>query len=87
MLPTAVAFKVAVQGATGWGGAQRSLPTGGAAYGMPSHSFTPFTTMPQTGPLEVITVVPAAQAGAAEARLAGNPTAAAQVAAAIETDR
>src|SRR6266850_7908909 len=86
MLPTAVAFNVAVQGATGWGGAQRSLPTGGAAYGMPSHSFTPFTTMPQTAPLAVITVVPAAH-GCAEARPAGTATAAAQRTAATEADR
>jgi hypothetical protein len=31
MLPKAVAFIVVLQGAAGCGGAQRSLPTGGAA--------------------------------------------------------
>jgi hypothetical protein len=30
---------------------------------MPSHSLTPPTVMPQTGPVLVCTVVPAAQAG------------------------
>src|SRR4051812_27129242 len=85
MLPTCVAFNVPLQGAAGRGGAQRRLPTGGAAYGMPSHSLTPFTTMPQTAPLAVITVVPAAHA-CAEARPAGTATAAAQSTAAKETD-
>src|SRR5215475_5910214 len=65
MWPNWVALSVAVHDAAGCGGAQRRFPTGGVAYGMPSHSLTPFTTMPQTGPFAVITVVPSAQAGAA----------------------
>src|SRR2546425_12288788 len=55
MLPKAVAASVALHGACGCGGAQRRLPTGGAAYGMPSHSLTPLTTMPHTGPVDVCT--------------------------------
>src|SRR3989442_199175 len=47
--------RVALHGACGCGGAQRRLPTGGAAYGMPSHSLTPLTTMPHTGPVDVCT--------------------------------
>ena len=50
-------------GAAGCGGCQRRGPTGGAAYGMPSHSLTPLSTIPQTGPLDVVTVVLAAHTG------------------------
>ena len=87
MLPTAVALSVAVQDAGGRGGAQRRLPTGGAAYGMPSHSLTPLTTMPQTGPLEVCTVVPAAQAGAAAAELVHSAAVTANIAPPSHKDR
>src|SRR5215469_5765138 len=60
-LPNAVASMVADQGAGGCGGCQRRLPTGGAAYGIPSHSLTPLTTVPHTGPSAVATFVPGAQ--------------------------
>jgi hypothetical protein len=63
--PNCVACSVAVHGVGAWGGCQRSAPTGGAAYGMPSHSLTPTAVVlatPQTGPSAVWTVVPAAQA-------------------------
>src|SRR5215471_1675869 len=66
--PKAVALSVAVQDSAGCGGAQRRSPTGGAAYGMPSHSIAPLTTIPQTGPLEVWTVVPSSQGGPAAAK-------------------
>src|SRR6202034_1246368 len=45
--PKAVAASVVVQGAGGCGGSQRSEPTGGDAEGVPSHSVTPLSTMPQ----------------------------------------
>src|SRR5215469_9534938 len=61
-LPYAVACKVDDQGAGGCGGRQRRFPTGGAAYGIPSHSLTPLATVPQTGPSAVWTVVPDVQA-------------------------
>src|ERR1700693_874190 len=80
MLPKAVAASVVLQAACSCGEAQRRLPTGGAAYGMPSHSLTPLTTMPQTGPVDVCTVVPAAQAGAAAAELGDRATATADIA-------
>ena len=47
----------------GCGGCHRKAPTGGAAYGMPSHSLTPVAVVlviPHTGPEAVGTVVPAA---------------------------
>src|SRR5215469_6839577 len=66
-LPNEVACSVVVQGAGGCGGCQRSAPTGGAAYGMPSHWTTPPLTMPHTGPAAVVTVVPAAQGTVASA--------------------
>src|SRR6266849_9472183 len=47
---------------------------------MPSHSLTPLTTMPQTGPVDVCTVVPAAQAGAAAAGFVDEAMATANVA-------
>src|SRR6516164_6074218 len=72
--PKEVALSVTVQGSAGSGGAQRRSPTGGAAYGMPSHSFTPLTTMPQTGPLEVWIVVPSSQGGPAAAKFAQSAT-------------
>src|SRR5215470_314727 len=72
--PKAVAFSVVVQDSAGCGGAQRRSPTGGAAYGMPSHSFTPLMTIPQTGPLEVWTVVPLSQGGAAAAKSVQSAT-------------
>jgi hypothetical protein len=64
-LPNWVACSTDVHRACGWGGCQRSLPTGGAAYGMPSHSRAPPVTIPHTGPDAVETSVPSAQAAAA----------------------
>src|SRR6266851_698099 len=61
-LAKAVAFSVPLQGAAAWGGAQRRFPTGGAAKGIPCHELMPLTTMPQTVPLSVCTVVPASHA-------------------------
>jgi hypothetical protein len=60
-LPNCVACRVVVHGAGGCGGSQRRFPTGGAAYGIPSHSLTPLVVVlviPQTGPEVVCTVVP-----------------------------
>src|SRR4051812_38998982 len=65
--PNAVAANGVVHRAGACGGAQRRAPTGGAAYGIPSHSPTPLTTIPHTGPLLVRTSVPGAQPGAAAA--------------------
>src|SRR5205085_11969351 len=45
------------------GGAQRSLPTGGAAYGMPSKVRKPSWAAPRTRPPWVRTVVAAGGAG------------------------
>src|SRR5712664_1399020 len=47
---------------------------------MPNHSLTPLNTMPQTGPVDVCTVVPAAQAGAAAAELVDKATTTANIA-------
>ena len=70
----------------GCGGCQRSWPTGGAAYGMPSHwlklvlATIPVAEvpagyeMPQTGPLVVTTVVPELQAEAWAALATGLAT-------------
>src|SRR5579859_8025709 len=69
-LPNVVACSLAVHGACGCGGCQRSAPTGGAAYGMPSHLLTPLPTIPQTGPVLICTFVPAAQEFWDEAELA-----------------
>jgi hypothetical protein len=69
-LPNVVACRLAVHGACGCGGCQRSAPTGGAAYGMPSHSLTPLSTIPQTGPALVCKFVPTAQESWDEAELA-----------------
>src|ERR1700733_10079355 len=68
-LPKAVASRVEVHGVGGCGGSQRREPTGGCAYGMPSHSETPLLTMPQTGPSAVVTLVPDAQAAACDGPL------------------
>src|SRR5215468_4743200 len=65
MLPKAVAASVALHGAGGCGGVQRRLPTGGAAYGMPSHSLTPLNTMPHTAPDDVRTTGVAGSHGTA----------------------
>src|SRR5487761_1101889 len=65
-LPNVVACSLAVHGACGCGGCQRSAPTGGAAYGMPSHSLTPLTTIPQIGPVLDWTFVPDPQPACAE---------------------
>ena len=76
-LPKAVAASVVVHGVGGWGGCHRRFPTGGAAYGIPSHSLTVLTVLlviPHTGPDVVCTVVPAAHVGAsAVADLAAGP--------------
>src|SRR4051794_16666316 len=76
-LANCVAARGAVHGAGAFGGAQRSAPTGGCAYGMPSHSPTPLATVPQTGPLVVWTLVPAAHAGACADAPGALPSAAA----------
>src|SRR5579864_4032950 len=60
-LPNAVACRMDDQGAGGCGDRQRRSPTGGAAYGIPSHSLTPLTAVPQTGPSAVCTFVPDTQ--------------------------
>lgn len=65
-LPKAVAGSVVVHGVGGWGGCHRRFPTGGAAYGIPSHSLTPLTLLlviPHTGPAVVCTSVPGAHVG------------------------
>src|SRR4051794_15912738 len=67
VLPNAVAAFVWVQAAAGSGGCQRRAPTGGAAYGIPSHSLTPLTVIPHTGPRFVGTSVPGAHATAGSA--------------------
>src|SRR6267142_2840766 len=56
---------VALQAAAGCGGCQRSDPTGGAAYGIPSHCVVLPATIPQTQPRSVLTSVPAAHVAAA----------------------
>src|SRR6202051_2585373 len=53
-----VAFRGSSQFATGCGGIQLSGPTGGAAYGIPKNSYTPFSTNPRTGPSTVRTTGP-----------------------------
>src|SRR5215468_885592 len=63
--PNAVALSVVVQDSAGCGGAQRRSPTGGAAYGMPSHSLTPLNTMPHTAPDDVRTTGVAGSHGTA----------------------
>lgn len=76
-LPKAVAGNVVVHGVGGCGGFQRRFPTGGAAYGIPSHSLTLLTdvlVIPHTGPEVVCTVVPGAHVpGCALADLAAGP--------------
>src|ERR1700733_5707085 len=76
-LPKAVAGNVVVHAVGGWGGLHRRRPTGGAAYGIPSHSLTPRAVVlvrPQTCPYLVWTVVPGAQVSAcARAALADGP--------------
>src|SRR5579875_4173721 len=62
-LSSVVAGNTVAHGACGCGDCHRRLPTGGAAYGMPSHSSSPLAVMPQTGPVAVCTVVPCAHAG------------------------
>jgi hypothetical protein len=59
------------QGVTGWGGRHRFAPTGGAAYGMPSHSLTVPLLIPCTTPAFVCTV-----SGSDALTGAGQPTAA-----------
>src|SRR6267142_5696940 len=56
---------VVLQAAAGCGGCQRSDPTGGAAYGIPSHCVVLPVTTPQTHPRSVLTSVPAAHVAAA----------------------
>src|SRR5690242_19831929 len=46
------------QGAGGFGGCQRSAPTGGAAYGMPRYSSVAATAFPRTAPSAVATTRP-----------------------------
>src|SRR5689334_4159899 len=58
------AASVVLQEGDGCGGCQRNDPTGGAAYGIPSHWVVPAATIPQTHPRSVLTSVPAVQVAA-----------------------
>src|SRR5690242_5879232 len=53
-----VAARTLCQGAGGFGGCQRSAPTGGAAYGMPRYSSVAATAFPRTAPSAVVTTRP-----------------------------
>ena len=64
-----VASRTPDQLAVGWGGCQRSAPTGGAAYGMPRNSSTAPLAKPRTGPLAVPATGPLALAGACRPRV------------------
>ena len=55
--PKAVASRTPAQASGGCGGAKRSGPTGGRAYGMPRKTATPSSTAPRSRPDVVGTVV------------------------------
>jgi hypothetical protein len=52
-----VAASGELQAAAGWGGIQRRLPTGGAAYGIPKNSRMVEVPVPATTPLSVVTII------------------------------
>ena len=60
-----VAVRTPRQGAGGFGGCQRSAPTGGAAYGMPRNSSVAATVFPRTAPSAVPTTSPLLRAALA----------------------
>src|SRR4030095_13883552 len=55
--PNASALRTPVHLAAGWGAAQRSLPTGGIAYGMPRNARTPaiLPVVPSSTPVAIRT--------------------------------
>jgi hypothetical protein len=54
--PKVVASRTSDHGSTGWGGLQRSGPTGAAANGMPLNRSTPPFSAPRTFPDVVVTI-------------------------------
>ena len=55
--PNSTQSRTPSHGGAGWGGRNRSSPTGGAAKGMPLKTSTPSTTLPCTLPAAVSTIV------------------------------
>src|SRR5215213_3750100 len=92
LLPYRVASRTPGQAAAGWGGAQRRVPTGGAAYGMPKKLSMPPPVVPRTAPRSVVTTgrvtaAAALSAGSASPALAARSGAASSGAASAVSDR